>query len=201
MKKEIEYFKIGQSFGGRQDWFHDMTMYFGGCAAVTACDSSIYFALENGETKLYPYDISQLSKEDYLKFSMIMKPYLRPRMQGVNTLEIYLEGLGKYFQEVGETQIKMTGFSGNNTLVDAEKAIRQQMERKLPIPYLVLRHKKNHLKDYVWHWFMIVGYEDTENEFLVKVATYGTFRWLSLSELWNTGFQQKGGMILYDIAF
>jgi hypothetical protein len=48
---------------------------------------------------------------------------------------------------------------------------------------------------------MIVGYEDAENGFLVKVATYGTVRWLSLSELWNTGFEQKGGMILYDTAF
>jgi len=199
MKKELKYFEIEQSFGGRQDWFRDMTMYFGGCAAVAACDSCIYFTLEKGETMLYPYDAAQLSREDYLKFSVVMKPYLRPRIQGVNTLELYLEGLEKYFQKVGETRIKMTGFSGDNTLNDAEKAIRLQMERKVPIPYLVLRHKKNNLKDYVWHWFMIVGYEESEIEFLVKIATYGTFRWLSLSELWNTGFRQKGGMILYQL--
>ena len=45
---------------------------------------------------------------------------------------------------------------------------------------------------------MLVGYEEFENEFYVKIATYGEFHWLSFHELWETGFSRKGGMILID---
>lgn len=44
MKKELEYFAIEGAFGGNQDWFSNVVMNMGGCAAATACDSCIYFA-------------------------------------------------------------------------------------------------------------------------------------------------------------
>ena len=43
MKKELDFFRVGRAYGGNQDWFADPMMRLGGCAAVTACDSSIYF--------------------------------------------------------------------------------------------------------------------------------------------------------------
>lgn len=43
MKHELPYFYIGSAYGGNQDWLTDRMMNLGGCAAVTACDSSIYF--------------------------------------------------------------------------------------------------------------------------------------------------------------
>ena len=54
------------------------------------------------------------------------------------------------------------------------------------------------MKEYVWHWFMLVGYAQTEEAFFVKTATYGEAHWLSLTELWNTGYEERGGMILYE---
>lgn len=45
MSKELKYFKIGSAYGGCQDWFSDYMMRIGGCGALTACDSSIYFDL------------------------------------------------------------------------------------------------------------------------------------------------------------
>ena len=55
MKKELDYFRIGNSYGGNQDWFLDFMMKIGGCAALTACDSCIYLDLYKG-TELYPYE-------------------------------------------------------------------------------------------------------------------------------------------------
>ena len=54
----------------------------GGCGAVTACDCCIYFAREFGYENLYPYDSQNLTKESFIAFSKIMKPYLSPRMRG-----------------------------------------------------------------------------------------------------------------------
>ena len=46
MKKQLDYFEIEGEFGGNQDWFTNVVMHIGGCAAATACDSCIYFARE-----------------------------------------------------------------------------------------------------------------------------------------------------------
>ena len=63
IKKELEYFEIDGAFGGNQDWFTNVVMHIGGCAAATACDCCIYFAKHMGMKELYPYDIGHLNKE------------------------------------------------------------------------------------------------------------------------------------------
>ena len=35
-KKELDYFTIDGGVGGNQDWFQNVVMYMGGCAAATA---------------------------------------------------------------------------------------------------------------------------------------------------------------------
>ncbi|HBG11374.1 MAG TPA: hypothetical protein DDX68_04980, partial [Clostridium sp.] len=78
----------------------------------------------------------------------------------------------------------------------AAREVMSQIDQGISIPFLQLRHKNVNFKDLVWHWFMLVGYEEFEDEFYVKIATYGGFRWLSFYELWDTGFERKGGMVL-----
>ena len=88
MQKELDYFMIEHSYGGNQEWFWDPMMKIGGCAAVTACDSSIYFDCYKGTEGLYPYEKTALTKKDYVKFGMKMKPYLKPRRTGIDSLDI-----------------------------------------------------------------------------------------------------------------
>ena len=90
MKKELDYIRVDEALGGNQDWFLDPFMKGGGCAAVTACDLCIYFARHRGLRELYPYDAGRLGKEDYIRYSKQMKPYQRPRCQGIDTVENYL---------------------------------------------------------------------------------------------------------------
>ena len=61
MQKELDYFMIEHSYGGNQEWFLDPMMKIGGCAAVTACDSSIYFDCYKGTEGLYPYEKTALT--------------------------------------------------------------------------------------------------------------------------------------------
>ena len=44
MKQILDYFMIDGEVGGNQDWFRNVVMHIGGCAAATACDCCIYFA-------------------------------------------------------------------------------------------------------------------------------------------------------------
>ncbi|MBU3877124.1 hypothetical protein HGO97_015040 [Faecalicatena sp. AGMB00832] len=195
MKKMLDYFTIDGEIGGNQDWFRNVVMHVGGCAAATACDCCIYFALHQGQTHLYPYDAHHLEKEDYIQFSMKMKPYIRPRAGGVKKLEMFIDGFSNYLRDVGDHSLKMEGFSGEDTDTKASALIKAQIDAGFPVPYLMLRHTNPEYKDFVWHWFLCYGYEEKEDDFLITVATYGEATTFSLKDLWNTGYEEKGGLI------
>ena len=203
--KRLDYFTIEEAYGGSQDWFTNVVMNIGGCGAATACDSCIYFALYMGMDALYPFDKMHLNKEEYKQFSQIMKPYIRPRVGGVKKLEWYIEGFQRYIQDVNDKtgagiQIAMEGLKGSRSYEEAAEKIRRQINAGLPVPYLMLRHKNvDKYKDFIWHWFLVVGYEDGPQEMYITVATYGQAVRMSLKELWDTGYEEKGGIILYSI--
>ena len=172
-------------------------MRMGGCAAETACDSSIYFALHRSVSGIAPDNASALSKKDYVRFAYVMKPYLFPRAHGVDRVETYIDGYERYLRDRGETRLRMTPLPGAAPVAAAREAVAGQIDRGYPIPMLVLRHRDRQYADYVWHWFLINGYADSEDGFPVKAVTYGSYQWLDLDGLWNTGFGKRGGLVLY----
>lgn len=193
MKKDLTYFTIGSSFGGDQRWFRNPLMRIGGCAAATACDSLI-------SLDLLPEFRTISSKKAYRRFASQVRPYLYPRRTGVNTLQLYLEGFSKCLSNLNCCQLIMESFSGEEKEQDAKSIIIRQIDRQIPIPYLLLKHKASQLKYLTWHWFMIVGYEETPRDFYINIATYGKAHRVPLSLLWNTGYDEKGGMILYTVT-
>ena len=71
-------------------------------------------------------------------------------------------------------QIDMEKFDGTGTAEEAEKIICEQIDKGLPVPYLMLRHLNvEKYKDFIWHWFLVVGYEKNEQGMWIDVATYG----------------------------
>lgn len=203
---ELEYFTIDGEVGGNQDWFTNIVMRIGGCAAATACDSSIYFAKYRGMEYLYPYDIHRLNKEDYKKFSQKMKPYIRPRKGGVCKLEWYVDGYSAYLREAEKASgfscpIHMDCVQGNCSYEKASAGIREQIEAGLPVPYLLLKHQDTgRYQDYIWHWFLLIGCEEEEDDLKVTAVTYGEKAVFSLRSLWDTGYEEKGGFIRYSIG-
>ena len=196
MKKNVlDYFMIDGAVGGNQEWFKNVVMYIGGCAAATACDCCIYLALRRGMKELYPYDAENLNREDYVSFSMKMKPYLKPRVSGVNKLWMFTGGFEAYLKNAGRNDISMKEFPGTNDYAAAADFIRSQIDGGCPVPYLMLRHKKAYYKDFVWHWFLCYGYEERPDGVWITVATYGEAYTFSLRDLWDTGYEEKGGLI------
>ena len=197
-KKELPYFLIDNCYGGDQERLEDESMQTGGCAAVTACDSCIYFELYKGETGLYPFDVKHLNRPDYIRFSDQMKPYLSPRFMGIDRMEIYIEGFGDYLRDHGCDRIKMEPFSGDRDVKEASEKISDRIDAGFPVPCLTLSHRDPAFFDYDWHWFLLTGYERSESGFMIKTVTYGEWNWISLERLWDTGYPRKGGLILYD---
>lgn len=198
MKKELPYFKIGLSHGGQQEWLPKYMMRLGGCAAVTACDCSVYFELYKNLHGLYPFDAKNLTKEDYIKFTDVMEPYLHPRWSGINKLSIYIEGFEKFLRDRGEKNLQLQGWEGEQDFEATHMVLKYQIDNGWPIPCLVLNHKNPALEDYVWHWFLLTGYEFAGEKVFAKVVSYGIERWFDFDLLWDTGFNQKGGLIIFS---
>lgn len=193
---ELPYFRIGRAFGGWPEWFPDLMMRLGGCAAVTACDCCIYFDKYKG-TRLYPFDPAHLTRKEYIRFGMQMKPYLSPRRTGIDTLDIYMDGFGRFLEEHGAA-VTMQPFPGTRPAARAAQAILRQIDAGWPIPCLTLKHRDRSMKDYEWHWYLLTGYEVFGETCMVKAVTYGSWLWLDLELLWNTGYARRGGLILFD---
>ena len=201
MRKELEHFYIGSSYGGNQDWFRTFMMRIGGCGAETACDSSLYFAIHRDIENIYPFDKNDLTKADYVKFAHIMEKYLWPRMSGINRVDIFIEGYAAYLKDRGIRNIEMEELSGSEPYEKAAAAMIRQIDNGYPVPLLILNHRDRSLKDYVWHWFLINGYDrpDGTEEIRVKAVTYSGYQWLDLRKLWDTGYMNRGGAVLYRI--
>ena len=199
MKHELKHFHIGNSYGGNQGWFPTFMMRIGGCGAETACDSSIYFALHRGLAGIAPENAASITKDAYIRFAYEMKPYLSPRMSGIDRLDIYMEGYAQYLKDHGETHLTMKPLDGKEPYETAQAAVRSQIDQGYPIPTLILNHRSKALHDYVWHWFLINGYDDTNGSFLVKAVTYSKYEWLDFQQLWNTGHERRGGLVLYHL--
>ena len=198
MLKELDYFWVGEEYGGRQSLLPDMIMRFAGCAAVTACDSLIYMTLYKNLKNLCPFSTDQLRGRDYVAFFKTVKPYLRPRLMGINRLEIFVAAFKKFLKEHGTFFLDVLPWSGDHDEQNTVDTIKQQIDRGFLIPYLLLHHKNPNFENYEWHWFLLTGYDEKpDGRFLVKAVTYGAYEWLDFAKLWNTGYDRKGGLILF----
>ena len=200
MKKELPHFAVGSDYGGSQDWCTELWMNIGGCAAVTACDSSIFFMLHKGRRELYPYALADISRKDYVDFTDIMKPYLYPREGGIDRLEIYTDGFGRFLRDRGENAISMSPWPGEHDLSETKDTVKKQIDDGWLIPVLTLQHMHPSMREYVWHWYLLNGYDEQGERFFVKAVTFGAWQWLDFGVLWNTGFDRKGGLVLYGLS-
>lgn len=144
---------------------------------------------------LYPYNAANLAKERYCSFAAIMKPYLRPRWQGIDTLELYLSGIRAYWRDRRADFLQVEGLPGTASHARARETIRAQIDGGWLISFLLLYHRNHVFADFQWHWFNLAGYREFNGAFYVKAVTYGNFRWLDFREVWDTGYQRKGGLI------
>ena len=173
----------------------------GGCGAIAACESCIYFARTNGIKNLYPHQSQEISWKEYHDFAYVMKHYLCPRPNGIDTLELFM------FQHQIRDQtgiVNLSAYSFNSFLIcmcSMKSFHLQSVIMRICKIFTKPFHKneKGPLEDYIWHWFILAGYEKKEDDLLVKAISYGEHKWFSLKEMWDTGYDKKGGMILYHI--
>ena len=91
--------------------------------------------------------------------------------------------------------VRAKGLLGDAPWQDAWDLVRQQIDRNLPVPCLLLHHRDKAFDDFQWHWFNLAGYDESGGVARVRAVTYAHEFWLDLPALWHTGHAQKGGLI------
>lgn len=203
-EKELEYFTIGYSYGGNQNWFQSYMMRLGGCGAETACDLSIYLKLYKGLEQAYDGNVDNITRKEYVEFAHHMKKYLWPRLTGIDKVSTWIEGYEKYLNDQGVKGINLSAFSGNEPYTHASSSLIRQIDQGFPVPTLTLRHKDKLFTDYNWHWYIINGYRMEDDgkgvsKLMVKAVTYSEYEWLDFEELWDTGYDNKGGFVIISM--
>ena len=94
---------------------------------------------------------------------MKMKPYIHPRVGGVTKLSMFTDGCGQYLKDCGY-RAEFETLDGDKPYEEAEKFVKNAIERNLPVIYLMLRHRDKKFKDLNWHWFCITGYKTEKEE-------------------------------------
>ena len=126
-KFEIDYYEIEGSPGGSQDWCSDFWMNLGGCAALAAGDMAICLSRNYGLSECCPYDPDHMTKEDYDQYAMILKPYIRPRFNGVTRLSIFTSGFQSYLRDRGfEPEYKLC--PGDTCYEEAGSFVKKMMK-------------------------------------------------------------------------
>lgn len=204
MKRELNYITIDGVIGGNQDCLPERDMRGGGCGAVTACEVCLCLAADGTlPESVCPCSCRDITTDGFVEFSRVMKPYLSPRIHGIDLLETYICGFSDYLHDVGVGRVRSSksprvtlgGLDGGVPVWRAAHLIRDRINCGVPVPYLMLRHINPKLEDFEWHWFNVTGYDELDNDMLIKVVTYGQAHWLSLRDMWNTGFARRGGLV------
>ena len=56
----------------------------------------------------------------------------------------------------------------------------------------MLKHKDSRrFQDFIWHWFLLIGYEGEGEKMTVTAATYGEAVKLPFYDFWDTGYAEK----------
>lgn len=212
MQKHLAKVLVDGAPGGNQKQLRDFFMRLGGCAAVTHCDMCLYFYAYCNLSSILPEKIAKACSRQkdtaeinipwsaYEEFTQYMKPYLRPRFQGVDRLEIFTDAANKYLSDHGVTGLEVDSLSADVSYNVFEETLVRQIDRDIPVPCLILRHKQKNLNDFSWHWFWFSGYKKTEERCLVETISYGQSHTFSLYELWRSEHKRKGGVILYNFV-
>ena len=87
----------------------------------------------------------------------------------------FMEGFGEYLADAHDDRLQMEAFHGTHTYEEAVEAVCRQIDNACLIPYLMLKHKneKGPLEDYIWHWFILAGYEKKRMIFWSKLFRMG----------------------------
>jgi len=189
--KELAFLTVNGAYGGNQYQFRHPIMNRGGCSTVCGCHAAALLALKDTErAELYPYKGLEVTQAEFTKFADRMYRYIAPGFRGMSETRLFEKGFEKYATAHG-VEVKFESLQGDASFEEARSMIHRYIDAGISIQYLLLRHTNPLFDEIEWHWFTITGYQGDE----IIYSTWGEKRTADLKLLWETGHQEKGGIL------
>lgn len=146
--------------GGNQDWFIDSWARKAGCASVSATDIFIYYTKKETE----------FDKREYLDYMNEMFKVMEPGKRGFPYVYLYARRLSKLLNDCSYQIIRRP------RVVDASKIVCASIDDGHPLGLLILTHRRRAVRDDLWHWVTIVGYEETKKGLVIIFLDCGELK-------------------------
>lgn len=134
------------SHGGNQEWFLDSWARKAGCASVSATDIFLYYTKKE----------HKINENVYLDHMIEMFKLMKPKERGFPYAYLYARRLSRLLNNC-----KYIIFRRPSVNV-ASKIVKESINSNNPLGLLILTHRRREIRDDLWHWVTIVGYEESK---------------------------------------
>lgn len=189
-----EFVKIDNKYyGGSQYWLYK-GKYISkfrsnrSCGAVVASNVFHHMAKDNKKIKLVG-DPSNLSKKEFLEYTMLVYKFIKPRFYGIPTVNLMKKRLERFTESI-KLEIKFHQLINPSNKLKTINFIKKAMKKNIPIMMLTLNTKTENLK---YHWVTITGYyKIASGENFIVTSNWGKKEVFSLDKWLNNKSLYKG---------
>lgn len=185
-------------YGCNQEWFGSSWQRQSGCGPSVA--SNILMYLHGSKAIQLPQEVN--NRDDCIKFMEEVWNHVTPTERGVNTLELFCNGVKKYLHTQGydlecfslEIPNKRTERPSLNTVVEF---IAKGLQSESPVAFLNLSNGMVANLDR-WHWVTIVGLEADHDNGRVSAEIFDAGQAFAIDlKLWYETTTLGGGFVYF----
>lgn len=183
-------------FGGNQDWFSERWQQQAGCGPTNAANLIWYHSQKSPDyQRLCPYQAAR--KEEFIMLMEDVWNYVTPGNMGVNSTEIFRDGVLTYGKDHGIIlQAKTLEVAGLTSMKRNYEKIREfvteALSKDLAVAFLNLSNGTLQNLD-SWHWVTVVAMNGEE----ALIYDQGKAFWINMRKWTNTSLM-GGGFVYID---
>ena len=187
------------AFGPDQEWYPEERARMSGCGPTSGALITAYLARTRPEKYGALYREATYQKADFVRHMQTLYRYLLPGPMGLNSLDLYREGMEAYLKSAG---VRMTpllfpvngiDYFERNRAGELRAFVRDALAEDQPIAFLALsRGKETVLQN--WHWITIVSAEISDGGVHATASDEGIARRFDLMN-WYRTTRLSGGLI------
>lgn len=178
--------------GADQDWYSSIWRRKGGCGPTTASNILRYM----GERVSLP--LPSDTKEAMQSLMEWVWDYVTPTMFGLNSTELFVQGMDKLLKERGSTlRCRVLDVPAEHRLRPSVQQtadfFREAFEADSPLAFLNLDRGELHNLE-TWHWVTLIGMEQEGKGLVATAADNGQMLRLDMG-LWLKTTRRNGGFV------
>lgn len=181
------------SFGCNQDWYPTQWQKEAGCGPTVASNILLYMEAQSR---------SSFNKHECLELMESVWKYVTPTNKGVNTLELFYQGMIEYANSV-KIKLCYCYCNINNQSISHTplnkviKFLEKGLDKNVPIAFLNLDSGDEKAIER-WHWVTVIAldYTDVGEETTIKILDNGVLKRVNLA-LWYKTTNIGGGFVYF----